>query len=200
MLGTIKIVRDRIQSFDRGRIFFIQDFIDLDSQGALRIALCDLVDEGMIRRLARGIYCYPRIVDDRIVLPSEESIAYALASKEKVRILPYGDLAAYQLGLTGMKISMNKYLTDGAPRKIKLYNGQTICFNHTSEVKIFSFKNDTMYQLSAAIRTLGSEAIGALQLNTMREALRSVSEADFKSDISIPPSWVQELLLELWNR
>lgn len=200
MLGTIKLVRERIRSFDRGRIFFIQDFIDLDSQGGLRIALCDLVDEGMIRRVARGIYCYPEVLDERIILPSEESIAYALSSKERVRILPFGDLAAYKLGLTGIRISINKYLTDGAPRRIKLYNGIELFFCHTSEVKIFSFESETMYMVSAAIRTLGQEALGALQMNILREAVRTVSDENFKHDITIPPAWVQELIMELRNR
>ena len=121
MVGTEKSIRDRVLSWDRGKIFFIQDFIDLGSQGSTRIALCNLVSDKMIYRLARGIYCFPEIINGKTVLPSDESIAYALAFKEKVRIIPYGDIAAYRLGLSGMRISSNTYLSDGAPRNIKLY-------------------------------------------------------------------------------
>lgn len=200
MDSTNKQVRDRIYSWERGRIFFIQDFSDLDSQGSLRIILCELVSEEIILRLARGIYCYPRIVDGTYFIPSDEAIAYALAYKEKVRILPYGDKAAFRLGLTGLKISENRYLTDGAPRKISLANGRKIYFIHTSEVKMFSFGNETMQMISSAIRVLGRDMIGAEQMRVLRERIRTVPEDEFKKDIVIPPEWVQMIMLELWSR
>lgn len=200
MFGTEKFVRDRILTWNRGKIFFIQDFIDLGSQGSLRIALCNLVSDKLIYRLARGIYCLPRILNGQIVLPSDESIAYALAYKEKVRIMPYGDIAAYRLGLSGMKISSNIYLSDGPPRRIKLYNGHQIVFNHTSEVKIFGFRNETMMLMSNTIRYLGQEQLGKYQMNILRQQIRKVPETDFSVDIEIPPVWVQEILLELWHK
>ena len=200
MFGTEKFVRDRILTWNRGKIFFIQDFIDLGSQGSLRIALCNLVSDKLIYRLARGIYCFPRILNGQIILPSDESIAYALAYKEKVRIMPYGDIAAYRLGLSGMKISSNIYLSDGPPRRIKLYNGHQIVFNHTSEVKIFGFRNETMMLMSNTIRYLGQEQLGKYQMNILRQKIRKVPETDFSVDIEIPPVWVQEILLELWHK
>ena len=199
MIGTEKSIRDRVLSWDRGKIFFIQDFIDLGSQGSTRIALCNLVSDKMIYRLARGIYCFPEILNGKIVLPSDESIAYALAFKEKVRIIPYGDIAAYRLGLSGMRISSNTYLSDGAPRNIKLYNGHKIIFNHTSEVKMFGFLNETMMLVSNSIRYLGQEKLGKHQMNILRRHMRKVPDTEFSADIEIPPVWVQDILLELWN-
>ena len=180
MVGTEKSIRDRVLSWDRGKIFFIQDFIDLGSQGSTRIALCNLVSDKMIYRLARGIYCFPEILNGKIVLPSDESIAYALAFKEKVRIIPYGDIAAY-------------------PRNIKLYNGHKIIFNHTSEVKMFGFLNETMMLVSNSIRYLGQEKLGKHQMNILRGHMRKVPDTEFSADIEIPPVWVQDILLELWN-
>ena len=139
------------------------------------------------------------ILNGKIVLPSDESIAYALAFKEKVRIIPYGDIAAYRLGLSGMRISTNTYLSDGAPRNIKLYNGHQIIFNHTSEVKMFCFLNETMMLVSNSIRYLGQEKLGKHQMNILRRHLRKIPDTEFSADIEIPPVWVQDILLELWN-
>ena len=52
--------------------------------------------------------------------PQPDTNAYALAAKERIRIIPYGDQAAYKLGLSGLGISHLKYLTDGVPRRINL--------------------------------------------------------------------------------
>lgn len=200
MVGTEKSVRERIASWERGRIFFADDFSDMESQGSVRIALMHLTREFVIVRLARGIYCYPKIVGDyapTMVLPSEESIATALAAKERVRITPYGDQAAYQLGLTGIRISDLKYLTDGAPRIINLAKGKKIYFNHTSEVKIFDYCNETMQNITSAIRAIGADRIGAEEKRKIAEQLKKVPESDYLKDIALPPAWVQEIIRDI---
>ena len=130
MLGVQKLVLEKIRQMDRGTIFFIDDFIELGSSGAVRIALMELKKQGIILRPARGIYCYPQLRSEYsgVITPSPETIAEALAKKERVRIVPYGDHAAYKLGLTGLQVSNLKYLTDGASRVINL----------SSDKKIFS--------------------------------------------------------------
>ena len=133
MIGTQALVLEKIRKMERGTIFFIDDFIGLGSLGSIRIALMELKKQGLILRPARGIYCYPKIRNEYsgFITPSPESIAEALAAKERVRIVPYGDNAAYKLGLSGLQISNLKYLTDGASRTINLAGGQKIFFNHT---------------------------------------------------------------------
>lgn len=212
MDGTVKQMRKNIMAWERGRIFFIDDFASMESQGSVRIALGQLVSEGMIVRVARGIYCYPKIVSGgkspspisysfqgRFRLPDPELIAYALAAKERVRIMPYGDKAAHDLGLTGLVISDHKYLTDGAPRKISLSGGRKIYFFHTSEVKMFDFSNDTMKKISCAIRALGADAIGPEQKRKIHEHLRTVPQWEYDRDIKLPPAWVQDIIRSIWD-
>ena len=205
MEGTLKQMREMLRTWERGRFVFTDDFASLESQGSVRIALCTMVKEGLLHRLARGIYYYPKVsgnIDYRTnyLLPSEETIAYAVAERERMRIIPYGDQAAKKLGITGMSISMLKYLTDGAPRVINLAKGRKIYFNHTSEVKMFDFCNETMQMISSAIRELGAEMIGEKEKLILQDVIRKVPEKDFEKDITIPPAWVQVIMLELWNR
>lgn len=205
MDGTLTQMRRMLSSWGRGRFVFTDDFASLESQGSVRIGLCQLVSEGVLHRLARGIYYYAGVSGDiniktSFVLPSEETIAYAVAERERIRIIPYGDQAAKKLGITGMSISMLKYLTDGAPRVINLAKGRKIYFNHTSEVKMFDFCNETMQMISSAIRALGAEMIGEREKQILQEAIRKVPEKDFEKDITIPPAWVQVIMLEVWNR
>ena len=198
-------MRWMLRSWERGRFVFTDDFASLESQGSVRIGLCQLVQDGVLHRIARGIYYYAGITGDinvktSFVMPSEETIAYAVAERERIRIIPYGDQAAKKLGITGMSISMLKYLTDGAPRVINLAKGRKIYFNHTSEVKMFDFCNETMQMISSAIRALGADMIGEREKQILQEAIRKVPDKEFEKDITIPPAWVQAIMLEIWNR
>lgn len=198
-------MRWMLRSWERGRFVFTDDFASLESQGSVRIGLCQLVKDGVLHRIARGIYYYAGITGDinvktSLVMPSEETIAYAVAERERIRIIPYGDQAAKKLGITGMSISMLKYLTDGAPRVINLAKGRKIYFNHTSEVKLFDFCNETMQMISSAIRALGADMIGEREKQILQEAIRKVPDKEFEKDITIPPAWVQAIMLEIWNR
>lgn len=161
----------------------------------------ELKKQGLILRPARGIYCYPRIRDEysRFVTPSPETIAEAFAKKERVRIVPYGDNAAFRLGLSGLQVSILKYLTDGASRVINLLGGKKIFFNHTSEVKIFDFCNETMQMVSAAIRVLTEKCLDAEKKRIIHKHLRTVPEEEFRKDITIPPAWVGEIIMDIWN-
>ena len=205
MNGTLTQMRGMLRSWERGRFVFTDDFASLESQGSVRIGLCQLVKDGVLHRIARGIYYYAGITGDinvktSFVMPSEETIAYAVAERERIRIIPYGDQAARKLGITGMSISTLRYLTDGAPRVINLAKGRKIYFNHTSEVKMFDFCNETMQMISSAIRALGADMIGEREKQILQEAIRKVPEKEFEKDITIPPAWVQVIMLEVWNR
>ena len=201
MLGVQKLVLEKIRQMDRGTIFFIDDFIELGSSGAVRIALMELKKQGIILRPARGIYCYPQIRCEYagVITPTPESIADALAKKERVRIVPYGDHAAYKLGLSGLQVSNLKYLTDGASRVINLSSDKKIFFNHTSEVKIFDFCNETMQMISAAIRVLTEECLDGEKKRIIHKHLRTVPEEEFLKDITIPPAWVSKIIMDIWN-
>lgn len=201
MLGVQKLVLDKIREMERGTIFFIDDFIGLGSPGAIRLALMELKKQGLILRPARGIYCYPRIRGEYsgYSMPTAESIAEALAAKERVRIVPYGDHAAFKLGLTGLQVSHLKYLTDGASRVINLSSEKKIFFNHTSEVKIFDFCNDTMQMVASAIRVLTEECLDAEKKRIIHKHLRTVLEEEFMKDITIPPAWVGKIMMDIWN-
>lgn len=197
-------MRSLIQGWGRGRIFFLEDFASLNDPVSVRQFICPLVEEGFIVRLARGIYCYPKLSEggysSRMVLPDEETIAYSLAARENVRILPYGDLAAQKLGLCGMAVSHNKYLTDGSPRIINLSPTRKIYFNHTSEMKMFAFCNEKMQMLSSAIRVLGKEYFDNDDVKRRVHAiLKEIPEDEFMKDISLPPAWVGEIMTGIWN-
>lgn len=189
----------RLSKKGRGRIFFAQEFYDLHPESSVRYSLSNLVEDGQVARLARGVFCYPRLSEHgmKMLLPDTDEIARAVAAKTRVRIAPYGDQAAYLVGLTGLQISSTTYITDGAPRKIRLSNGRSIEFRHTSEMRIFAFRSRKMQLLSSAIRALGRDQIGIEEKETIRWHLDGVSGEEFNADLQLCPEWVREILLDL---
>lgn len=193
-----EILRDLAQK-GRGRIFFAQEYYDRWPAGSVRYSLSLLAQEGQIARLARGVFCYPRLSEFgmKMMLPDTDEIARAVAEKTKVRIVPYGDQAAYLVGLTGFLLSKTTYLTDGAPRKIHLSNGRSIEFRHTSEMRIFAFRNRKMQLLSNGIRALGKENIKTDEKEAIKWHLTGVPAEEFNADLGYCPEWVRDLLLDL---
>ena len=202
--SIVSSMRTMIQGWGRGRIFFLTDFACLEAPVSVRKFISEMAEEGFVARLARGIYCYPRLVDNgytaRMALPEAEEIAYALSETENIRILPYGDEAAYRLGLTSMRMGNLRYRTDGSHRVINLSNGRKIYFNHTSEMKMFAYRNETMRLLATAIRDLGEEYVCTDEkTRIIRRHLRQVPEQDYMRDIVLPPAWVREIIERIWN-
>ena len=75
---------------------------------------------GKIIRIARGIYCKPKVDTEfgfGILYPSVDEVAQAIAQRDKCRIVPTGDAALNKLGLS-TQVPMNAaYYTDGTPRR-----------------------------------------------------------------------------------
>ena len=189
----------RLAKKGRGRIFFAQEFHEIWPESSVRFSLSNLARDGQIARLARGVFCYPRLSEHgmKMLLPGTDKIARAIAHKTHVRIVPFGDQAAYLVGLTGVQFSSSTYITDGAPRKIHLANGRTIEFRHTSEMRIFAFHSEKMQLLSNAVRALGKGNIKASEREIIKWYLDSVPSGEFDQDIQLCPEWVRELLLDM---
>ncbi len=75
-------VISRIYGKGRGWCFTPNEFMDLGSRSSVDKALSRLTQKGTIRRLARGLYDYPKMHKDLGSLSaSPESIAQALAGR-----------------------------------------------------------------------------------------------------------------------
>ena len=57
---AIDKIKRRIIGKGRGAVFTPADFLDLGSRASVDQTLSRLTDQGVIRRLARGIYDYPK--------------------------------------------------------------------------------------------------------------------------------------------
>ena len=198
-----KIV-EKIKNYKRGKIFFADDFTLLGSAVSIRQALQSLQKSGLLVRVATGIYCYPKIntfewLDEKYLLPSIDEIAHAIAKRDKIRIVPTGEYALNALGLSTQVVMNVVYITDGAPRRIKVGEGKGILFKHTSEIRRLSFNSELLMLIDSALREIGEGKIRPHELEIIKEKLKYVTPKDINQDIDLMPIWVREIVLNLWN-
>lgn len=188
-------LQSRVASWPRGTIFFAEDLEDLCPDAmTVRTNLARMASDGLVAvRLARGVYCHPEVsADFRMILPSPEAVAEALARRSRCRIVPCGAQAAYLAGLTDLNMYELDYLTDGSEREIHLGSGRTIRFFRRQSVKVFSFRSEALRNLSEGFRYLGSERIGAGDREVAARVLREIPEGDYRSDLKLCPGWMRE--------
>ncbi|MNR04225.1 hypothetical protein D3C85_1201640 [compost metagenome] len=114
-------------------MFFTDDFLRFGTAKNISKTLERLVAKNEITRVSRGIYTRPEInkLLGITLSPSTETIARAIARRDRARIIPTGQYALNVLGLS-TQIPMNAvYLTDGAARKITI-GKRTILFKKTT--------------------------------------------------------------------
>ena len=195
---------EKIKNHKRGKIFFADDFALLGSADSIRQALQSLQKSGLLMRVATGVYCYPKInkfewLDEKYLLPSIDEIAHAIAKRDKIRIVPTGEYALNALGLSTQVVMNVVYITDGAPRRIKVGEGKGILFKHTSEIRRLSFNSELLMLIDSALREIGEGKIRPHELEIIKEKLKYVTQKDINQDIDLMPIWVREIVLNLWD-
>ncbi|SFF90280.1 DUF6088 family protein [Prevotella sp. KH2C16] len=184
----------------RGSVFFIGDFVSYGNRNAVNKALERLTEKGLILRVARGIYCYPKIEKVYglgVVSPSLEDIAKAMAKRDGAKIVPTGLFAQYQLGLT-QQVPMNVvYLTDGASRTINLGEGKNIKFKRSSP-RYFAIRSQLALLLTMALKDWKVENLTEEQIALIKVKLNENPRLQ-AADLKLMTSKVREFIISLYE-
>ena len=180
----------------RGRIFFSADFTGLAEPRSVLKALERMTNEEKIVRVAKGIYCYPKI-DRRLGLgvlyPSIDEIARAVARRDRARIVPTGAQAMNLLGLSE-QVPMNVvYLTDGSARRLKLYGERGITFQHTSP-KNLAFSNELAMLITFALREVGANMVTEDMTAAISSLLSQEPKEHVFKDLALMPEWIGKIV------
>ena len=185
-----------IRSHGRGSVFVPADFLDLGSREAVDIVLHRLARKGTVRRLARGVYDFPK---EHPVLgplsPSAEAVAKALAGRDRTRLQPAGAYAANVLGLSEQVPAKAVFLTDGPSRTVKI--GAT-----TIQLRRTTAKNmETAGRLSGlliqALRELGKEHVTPERREHLKRTLPADKRRELIKDLRLAPAWMHPIFREL---
>ena len=189
---------ERIESFPKGELLLPTDFSDLGSSEAVRIALFRLEKEGVINRVAQGIYVRPKISKlIGVLVPSAEEVAEAITKRDRIRTVPTGNYALNALGLS-TQVPMNiVLLTDGSPRIIKI-GKRTIKFKKTTPKNLLA-KGKISRLVIQALKEIGNGKVTAEEENKIMDLLKKEDVKDLKHDIALAPVWVQKIMIKALN-
>jgi predicted transcriptional regulator of viral defense system len=197
MQSTHYQVKNVIIKKRRGKIIFADDFRSLGTGVAVRHTLSRLCKEEFIVRISNGIYLYPKVNKlIGIVYPSIEDIAKAIAKKEKARLIPTGAYALNKLGLSTQVPMKVVFLTDGAPRIVKVGKKATIHFKKTI-AKYLSFKGYITTLVIFALKEIGKGNVTESELKKIKEVLAHETNKNITHDTALAPEWIADIILKL---
>jgi len=182
-------VISRIYGRGRGSVMTPNDFLDLGSRDAIDQSLHRLTELGTIRRIARGLYQYPKthpLIGE--VAPSIEGVAKALAASEQVKLQPSGAYAANLLGLSEQVPAKVVFLTSGRARKVKL--GKLVIELRPAAPRKMAAAGRTSGLVLSALRYLGKEHITPARIAHLRKILSLKDRKRLLVDLPSAPAWL----------
>lgn len=186
-------VLEKILKTKRGTLLFPDDFHDLGSSEAIRLALHRLEKEQIIKRVSQGIYVRPRISQYiGEVLPTAEEVAKGIAKRDRIRIVPTGVYALNALGLSTQVPMKLVFLTDGAARLIKI-GKRTIKFKKTTPKNLLA-KGEISSLVIQALRKIGINKLIEEEEKKIIELLKKENPKDLLQDIKLAPVWIQKIM------
>lgn len=191
-------VRERVCHSEKGKLFAINDFEDLNNDSLVTRTLSRLQNEGVIVRVATGIYTNPKKTQFGILYPTIDQIAHKIAERDKAQIMPTGDMALNILGFS-TQVPMNAvYITNGAKRKVKV-GARNIVFKNVVQ-KNFQFKGKLLPLIIIALKEVGENGVTDEMKNRIVELITASNleeQATMMHDLYLSPVWMKELLLPI---
>jgi hypothetical protein len=186
----------RISRRGKGSVVTPGDFFDLGSREAVDLALHRLARNGTIRRLARGVYDFPK---EHPVLgllqPSAETIAKAVAGRDRTRLQPAGAYAANALGLSEQVPAKAVFLTDGPSRTVRI--GPTTIQLRRTTPRNMATAGRLSGLLIQAFRELGEKHVTQERREHLKRTLPAKERRELLKDIRLAPAWMHPIFREL---
>jgi hypothetical protein len=183
----------QIKALPEGELLLPADFSDLGSSEAVRLSLFRLEKEGVIVRVAQGIYVRPKI--SKLIgplTPSAEEVAEAIAKRDRIRTVPTGSYALNALGLSTQVPINIVLLTDGSPREIKV-GKRIIKFKKTTPKNLLA-KGKISRLVIQALKEISNGKVTVEEEQKILDLFKKEDEKDLKHDIALAPVWIQKIM------
>lgn len=187
----------RARARGRGGVFTPSDFLDVAGRSAIDQALSRLAKSGQLRRLARGLYDFPKLHPKLGPLsPAPDDVAQALARETGSQVQIAGARAANALGLSAQVPAKSTYLTDGPSRRVVL-GKRIVDLRHASPKHLIA-PGSPAGTVVQALRHVGPVRAA----DVVQVAARRLSANDKKTLASTAvqaPAWMRPTLVSIAN-
>ena len=195
--SSANIIKTRIMNSPDGSVFTTVDFADVIENSRVGVILSRLEEDGVIRRVMRGIYDKPVYNDflKEYIAPSPSLVAEALARNFGWTIVPCGDTALNILGLSTQVPAAWSYVSDGTYKEYT-YDNTTIKFKRTTnkEISKLSYKTALIVQ---ALKALGKDNIDDTIINKLKNDLTDEEKTTALLEAKATTSWIYEYIKQI---
>lgn len=191
---NLNIIRKRIQESRAGSVFVASDFADITENVKVGVSLSRLEEEGLIKRVMRGVYYkpeYSKLLGESVA-PSPNALAYAIARNFGWSIVPCGDTALNLLGLSTQVPAAWSYVSDG-PYKDYSYDNTIIKFKHTTNKEISKLTPKTALVIQA-LKTLGKDNIRNETIERIKESTTLNEQKIMLREAQYATAWIYEVI------
>lgn len=199
MTSLIDKIMRRVRAHGRGRwVCTPKDFLDLGNRAAVDQALSRLVKNGLLRRIGRGLYDFPRMsgILNRPAPPDIDAAIDTLARRDNIQVMPDSIVAANQLGLTNAVPAKTAYITNGSSRTLKI-GGRTVQLQHVSQCLI-DWADRPAAPFVQALDWLGKTvASDPGMIDTLRTKLSDAMKQDLIKGIDLLPAWMVSVVSKI---
>lgn len=185
-------IRTQITRSKYGEVFMVSSFPKYNVEYVTKL-LAVFEKEGIISRIAKGIYVKARKTPFGILYPTATEIVVQIAKRDKAKVIPTGQTAENKLGFS-TQIPMNtSFITSGTPRQLK-FGGRTVTLKH-GVPKNFAYKGKLMPELVQALRSIGENNITPDDEKRISFLLsQNPEESTFEHDLLLAPVWIRQLI------
>jgi len=190
-------VMKRVRASGRGSVFTPSDFLTVAARPSVDQALSRLVKGGQLRRLARGLYDFPKLHPKLGALsPALDDVAHALARETGSQVQIAGARAANALGLSAQVPAQSTYLTDGPSRRVVL-GKRVVDLRHASPKHLIA-PGSPAGTVVQALRHVGPVRAADVAQIAARQLLAN-DKKTLASTALQAPAWMRPTLVSIAN-
>lgn len=189
-------IRNKIINMPSGSVFSVSDFTDLADYENAKKCILRLKNEGLIRRVIRGIYDKPYFSDflNEFTAPNIEHVAQAIARNYNWKISPSGLTALNILGLSTQVPNSYEFYSSGQYKTYQI-TGITINFKHKSSKELLdlSYKSSLVVN---AIKELGKN-IDNKSISIIKGYLTNIEKSILLKETKYVTKWIYEIIKKI---
>ncbi len=188
MRSTTTFIRRHIYGLAPGEIFTTRHCLSYGRRSAVDQALARLVKQGLIIRLARGVF-----VREGCPRPSALAVASAKARAFGKQLAVHAHNLACELGLTGSASDGSTFAVPGSSSSFK-FGALTVNFRRTAPRKL-ALGSSRAGQVLRALWQLGEAAVDGQCLMTAAMALSRSDRQEVRLSAGLLPAWLTDRLI-----
>ena len=198
--GYTEQIRDRIINSPEGSVFVNSDFADIADNNTIKQSINRLVQEGILRRVIRGVFDKPKYSKllAEYVTADPDAVAKALARCYHWTIAPCGDTALNMLGLSTQITAVWSYISDG-PYKTYEWDKTKIEFKHRTNREIAGLSPMTILVIQA-LKTMGKEHVDEKTIRVLSRRLNEDEKNALIAEGAEATDWVYMVIKEICKR